>query len=405
MPWNKPGSSDPSPQNEKDKDPWTGKPKSTTPPNLEEMLKKFYQKGIQQLTSKKSGGSQGNGGSAPESNFSFPGIGLGIILAALFLIWFIWGIFIINPAEQGVILRFGRYVGSVGPGPHWAPPFIEDVYRVNEQKISTYSYDAEMLTKDENIVSVAVAVQYRIKDARAYLFGVVKPQDSLQQATASALRQVIGQTNLNQVLTSGREQIRQQVQGQITKILSRYNTGLVITDVAMQPAKAPEEVKEAFDDAIKAQEDEQRYENQAQAYAMQVEPIAKGQAQRLLADAKAYQQQVVLHASADIAPYLALLPEYKKSPQVMRERMYLETLEQVLSDNNKILVDTQGSGNNMFYLPLDKLLASTNKTTALPITPLAPAAADTATLSVPATAPLSSTTASSNSNNIPQGGY
>jgi membrane protease subunit HflK len=404
MPWNKPGSSDPSPQNEKDKDPWTGKPKSTTPPNLEEMLKKFYQKGLQQLTGKKSGGSQGNGGSTPESNFNFPGIGLGIILATLFLIWFIWGIFIINPAEQGVILRFGRYVGSVGPGPHWAPPFIEEVFRVNEQKISTYSYDAEMLTKDENIVSVAVAVQYRIKDARAYLFGVVKPQDSLQQATASALRQVIGQTNLNQVLTSGREQIRQQVQGQITKILSRYNTGLVITDVAMQPAKAPEEVKEAFDDAIKAQEDEQRYENQAQAYAMQVEPIAKGQAQRLLADAKAYQQQVVLHASADVAPFLALLPEYKKSPQVMRERMYLETLEHVLSDNNKILVDTQGSGNNMFYLPLDKLLASTNKTSAPPITPLAPAV-DTATLTAPVAVPLSNTATPANSNTAPQGGY
>lgn len=355
MAWNQPGNSD-----NNNKDPWTGKPKSQTPPDLEAALRDLLKK-INTFFAKKTQRNNDNSGKKfiPEK---LNHAGLGIIAIVVFVIWFLSGIFIVDPAEQAVILRFGKYIETVGPGPHWIPRFIETEYRINEQKIATYSYESEMLTKDENIVFVAVAVQYRINNARDYLFSVTNPNESLQQATASALRQVIGHTNLEQVLTSGRGQIRQEVMQQLTQILARYNTGLLVTDVAMQPAKAPEAVKEAFDDAIKAQEDEQRFENQAQAYAMQVEPIAKGQAQRLLADAKAYQQQVVLNAKADVARFLALLPEYTKSPGVTRQRLYIEAIENVLINSNKILIDSHGS-NNMFYLPLDKLLEKTIKPT------------------------------------------
>lgn len=356
MPWNEPGNS-----GNENKDPWTGKPKKSGPPDLEAALREFRKKLTQFLSQKSSPKKEGDGdnNNEPSSKPRIGGFSLGTIGFFILIAWFFWGIYIVGPAEKGVVLRFGQYVKTVGSGPHWIPRLIDSVYVVNEQRISNYSYNSEMLTKDQNIVSVAIAVQYRIGNARNYLFNVVNPNESLQQATASALRQVIGRTNLDEVLTSGREKIRQAVQQQITYILNRYQTGLLITDVAMQPAKAPDEVKEAFDDAIKAQEDEQRFENQAQAYAMQVVPIAKGQAQRLLADAKAYQQQAVYHAQAEIAPFLALLPEYMKSPQVMRERLYLETLQNVLGSHSKVLVDT--AGNNMFYLPLDQLMRSTGK--------------------------------------------
>lgn len=354
MAWNEPGDS------KNDKDPWTGKPKQQGgPPDLDAILRNLRKK-FNQLLNKKN-----EGGDSPASRPGKLGnVGLGTIALLILLAWGFWGIFIVHPAEKAVILRFGKYVTTVGPGPHWIPRLIETAYPINEQRISTYSYSAEMLTKDQNIVSVAVAVQYRINNVRAYLFNVVNPNESLQQATASALRQVIGRTNLEQVLTSGREQIRQQVQEQLAATITKYQTGLIITDIAMQPAKAPDEVKSAFDDAIKAQEDEQRFENQAQAYAMQVIPTAKGQAQRLIAEAKGYQQQTVFRAQAETAPFLALLPQYQKYPVVTRERLYLEAIQSVLTNSSKILVDA--NGNNMFYLPLDQILRQQNKAVSAP---------------------------------------
>ena len=354
MAWNEPGNSN------NDKDPWTGKPKqnnNNTPPDLEQALRNLLKKLFGAFTGNKSDKPSTGGGNS--SSLKTSGTGIGVIAGVIFAAWFLWGIFIVSPAEQAVILRLGKYVNTVGPGPHWIPRFFDSAYRVNEQKISTYTYSAEMLTRDQNLVIVSVAVQYRIANARDFLFNAVNPTESLKQATASALRQVIGHTDLDQVLTSGREQIRSQVQELLAKILDRYKTGLVITDIALQPARAPEEVKDAFDDAIRAQEDEQRFVNQAQSYAMQVEPNAKGQAQRLLTDAKAYQQQVVLRAKADTAQFIALLPQYHASPAVTRERIYLETLENILSTNTKVIVDT--NNNSVFYLPLEKLLDKSAK--------------------------------------------
>jgi membrane protease subunit HflK len=212
-----------------------------------------------------------------------------------------------------------------------------------------------MLTKDQNIVDVSVAVQYRISDPQAYLFNVANPSQSLQEATASSLRQVIGNTTLDEVLTTGRATVRQEVVDQLKKVLAPYNSGIEITDVALQPAKAPTEVKAAFDDAIKAQEDEQRYQNQAEAYANDVVPIAQGQAKRLIAEADAYKEQVVLQAQGDIARFNAIYGIYKQAPAVTKQRLYITALENIYSHTNKIFVDTKG--NNTLYLPIAEMMA------------------------------------------------
>ena len=344
--------------NKKNKpDPWKQSRSSQTPPDLEEMLKKFLQEVKALFNTKNKSPNSGNPIKTINTRLALIG---GLIVG----IWILSGLLIVAPAEKAVVLLFGKYEATLEPGPHWVARFIESPYVINEQKILNYSYESQMLTKDENIVSVALAIQYRIGNAREYLFNVVNPSGSLQQATASALRQVIGRTTLDEVLTRGRERIRQEIKISLKNILDRYKTGLLITDVVMQPARAPDEVKEAFDDAIKAQEDEQRFINQSQAYAMQVIPTAKGEAQRIAADARAYKEQVTLNAKGDVATFLPLLAAYQKAPVVTRERLYLDTMEFVLSATSKILVTT--TGNNVFYLPLDKGFPQNNSNKPLP---------------------------------------
>lgn len=342
MAWNEPGGN-------KDKDPWGGKKDQQSPPEITEVFDKLQKQIAKWFNLKPSG----TGSHVPSSYFK----SVGIVVLLLFAIWFALGIFIVNPAERAVILQFGKYKETVDPGLHWIPRVINKVYVVNEQKIDNYSYQALMLTTDENIVSVAVAVQYRIDNARAFLFNAIAPEQSLKQATASALRQVIGQTTLDDILTKGRDQVRAEVEQKLKEILALYKTGLHITTIAMQPARAPDAVKDAFDDAIKAREDEQRFVNQAQAYTMQVEPIAKGHVQRIAQEANAYKEQVVLRATGDTAKFLALLPEYIKAPEVTKQRLYLDVMEKLMHNTTKVLIDAKGNG-NMFYLPLDKLVKS-----------------------------------------------
>lgn len=320
------------------------------PPNLDEIFGKISQK-INSLLGRKSTPKSGTSQMNPKS----AGISIGLVLGLIVIIWILSGIFIIEPAEQGVVLLFGKYQRTVEAGPHWIPRFIESETTLNVQKISTYSYAAQMLTQDQNIVDVAVAIQYRIDNANDYLFNVVDPIASLQQATASALRQVIGNTTLDQVLTTGRAEVRDQIMVQLQKTLSIYHAGIIVTDVGLQPARAPEQVKDAFDDAIKAQEDEQRFKNQAEAYAMGVVPIAQGQAKRVLQEAQAYEKQIVLQAQGDVARFLAILPVYQSAPSVTRNRIYLSTIESVLERSNKVFVDTN-NGQNLLYLPLNKLM-------------------------------------------------
>lgn len=344
------------PGSDKDKDIWSKDPKREEgPPDLDELLNKL-QKKINSFFVGKIGRKRTT---RVPSKSKVPKIltlrSVLLVLLVAIIIWVAFGVFIVSPAERAAILRFGKYSKTVGPGPHWIPCFIESRYIINVQKVSTFSYQAEMLTKDENIVSVSVAVQYRIGNVRDYLFNVVDSVASLQQATASALRQVVGHTTLDEILTTGRELVREQVSQQLTKILDRYHCGLVITDVALQPAKPPEAVTEAFDDVNKAREDEQRYINAAKAYQQKVVPIAEGQAARILKEADAYQKKVILQARADTAQYLALLPQYERAPHVTRERLYLSAIEEVLRNSSKILVDVKGA--NMMYLPLNKLFA------------------------------------------------
>lgn len=348
MGWNEPD------KDKSNKDPWSGK---NQPPDLDEMLKRLQMKFKKALF----GGNSGAGAKGPTT---VPRGGGGILafllLLVVFILWVLSGIFIVDPAEQAVILRFGKYVETVGPGPHWIPRILSSKIVQNVERVSDYSYSGQMLTKDENLVSVSLAVQYRINDLHAYLFNVADPQESLRQATSSALRQVVGTTTLDQLITEGREAWGSNVQDSLIKILDKYKTGIVIVNVSPQPARAPENVQDAFDDAIKAQEDEKRFKEQAFAYQARVVPIAEGGAKRIYEEAQAYAKQKVLGAKGEVAEFMALLPQYNKAPAVTAERMYLETMQQILNRSSKILVDAKAG--NVFYLPLDKLAANASAT-------------------------------------------
>ncbi|ATW01736.1 FtsH protease activity modulator HflK [Candidatus Legionella polyplacis] len=333
----------------KDKDPWNGK---RYPPDLDEICKKFYRK-FNELFFRFFGkiNKTNNFFTLKKGKFIFL-----MSILVVFILWVLSGIFIVNPAEEAVILRFGKYIKTVGPGPHWIPYLFSYKVIKNVDRILDYSYSAQMLTRDENLVSVSLAVQYRIGDLRAYLFNVVNPEESLQQATSSALRQVVGNTSLDQIITAGREIWGKNVKETLIKIISRYKTGIYITNVSPQPARAPENVQDAFDDAIKAQEDEKRFKEQALAYQAKVIPIAEGKAKRIIKEAIAYSKQLVLQAKGEVSEFLYLLPEYKMSPKIIAKRMYLDMMQSVLKKVSKIVIDIDSR--NFIYYPLNKLLLS-----------------------------------------------
>lgn len=326
-------------------DPWGSRGNNDGPPDLDKIFKSWQEKFNKLLGQKPSTG--GNGGSSMLS--------IGLISIIILTLWALSGIFIVRPAEQAVIYRFGKYVRTEGPGLHWIARFIEKQQTKNVEQVKSSHHSALMLTKDSTIVSVELAVQYRIGELNDFLFNVTNPEYSLKQATDSAMRQVIGHSTLDEVLTSGREQIGILIKEQIEKTLDKYKAGILVLDVPMQPAKAPEEVKAAFDDAIKAQEDQQREINKAEAYAKRIVPVAEGKAKRILAEAEAYRQQVIERANGDTDRFLSVLPEYQKAPAVTRTRLYLGTMEDILQRVNKIIIDSK-AGNNLLYLPIDKML-------------------------------------------------
>lgn len=329
------------------KDPWSGKQQ---PPDLEEALKKLQK----QLRGWLGGKGPRNAGNPFQSKSLDPQnktVG-GLLAIGASILWLLSGVFIVNPAEQAAILYFGKYSETVGAGPHWIPTFIAKKIVLNVDRVSDYSYSGQMLTKDENLVAVSIAVQYRIADLSAYLFNVSDAEESLQQATSSALRQVVGTTTLDQLITAGREVWGSQVQESLVKILDRYQTGIQIISVAPQPARAPENVQSAFDDAIKAQEDERRFIEQARAYEAKVVPIAEGHSKRILREADAFAKQVVLEAQGQTAEFLQLLPQYLQAPKITAERMYIETMQQIMSQNPKIMVDAKQAP--AMYLPFMK---------------------------------------------------
>lgn len=347
MGWNDPDKGD------KDKNSWGDK---KSPPDLEEAFKRALSSFKKLFSSNGPSGGVNGGSSNPSASTKGSGLMVAMFLVVVFVLWFLSGIFIVDQAEQAAILRFGRYVETVGPGPHWIPRFIESRILVNVGRVSDYSYSAQMLTQDTNLVAVSIAVKYQVGDVQAFLFNVANPEESLRQATSSALRQVVGTTTLEQIITEGQEAWGLRVQESLIKILELYKTGIAIVKVDPQSARAPENVQDAFDDAIKAREDEKRFKARALAYKARVLPIAKGRAQRIKEEAKAFALQVVLKAKGEVAEFLAILPVYLQSPQVTSERMYIDSIQQVLERSRKVIVD--GHAGNMLYLPMDKISSS-----------------------------------------------
>lgn len=358
MAWNQPGGS-----GGRDRDPWGSRGGQQGPPDLDEVLKKL-QSSLGRIFG--GGGSGGRG-------FRLGGggaRGIGLIVLVLALIWGLAGIYIVDPPEQGVVLRFGKYLQTVGPGPHWLPYFIESVDKVNVNLVRSQDIgfrrsgggttavpsEALMLTEDENIVDVQFTVQYRVKSPRNYLFNVLEPDMTLRQATESAVREVVGKSKMDFVLTEGRSAVAARAEELIQEILDRYGTGLIVTSVNMQSAQPPKEVQAAFADAVKAREDEERFKNEARAYAADILPKARGDANARRERALAYKQRVVAEAEGETDRFLKLLAEYEKAPKVTRDRLYIEAVESVLARTSKVLVDVKG-GNNLLYVPLDKILA------------------------------------------------
>lgn len=338
MAWNEPGN------NGKNNDPWKQGGRDQGPPDLDEVFRNLGKK-FGGIFGGKGGNSNSGGGSALVT----------VVLLVALAVWALSGFYTIKDAERGVILRFGQYHSEVGAGIHWKPTFIDSVTPVNTQEVRSLRADGFMLTQDQNLVRVTFEVQYRIFNARQYLFSVVDADRSLREATDAALRFVIGHSIMDDVLTRGREVVRQNTRQELEGVIAPYNMGIALVDVNFRDARPPEEVRAAFDDAISAQEDQERFVQEAQAYAREIEPRARGQVNRVMQEAEAYKQQIVLKAQGEVARFEQLLPQYLAAPKVTRDRMYLETMEYVYGNTSKILVDVKNS-NNLMYLPLDQLM-------------------------------------------------
>lgn len=357
MAWNQPGN------NGQDRDPWgSSKPggdsggnkggRDKGPPDLDDIFRKLSSK----LNGFGKGGKSGGtgGGSSQEPNKPVSGRLLGIAVVAIVILWAATGFYTIKEAERGVVTRFGKFSHLVEPGLNWKPTFIDSVRPVNVEAVRELAASGVMLTSDENVVRVEMNVQYRITDPEHYLYSVTSADDSLRQATDSALRGVIGKYTMDKILTEGRTIIRNDTQRELEETVRPYNMGITLLDVNFQTARPPEEVKASFDDAIAARENEQQYIREAEAYTNEVQPRANGKAQRILEEARAYKAQTVLEAQGEVARFAKLLPEYKAAPAITRERLYIEAMEKVLSNTRKVLVNDKG--NSLMVLPLDQML-------------------------------------------------
>ncbi|MEJ2631817.1 MAG: FtsH protease activity modulator HflK [Acidihalobacter sp.] len=345
MPWNEPGNN-----NSGNKDPWGGGQKGGGKNSFDP--ERWLRQWLERLGGRRSSdGNKSGSGGLPTG---------GIVLAVIVLVvaWLASGFYIVGPGERGVVTRFGAFSGETMPGPHWHLPYpAESVDVVDIDQIRSTQSKSVMLTKDENIVDVDVSAQYRVSNAKRYLFDVRNPDQTLREAMISAIREVVGQSKMDYVVGQGRADIAIRTQQIMQDTLNTYKTGLQVIKVNLQDAQPPEQVQSAFADAIKAREDEVRYRNEAEAYANSVLPQARGQAARITQEAQAYKGQVVARAQGNAARFDELLKEYLKAPKVTRERLYLDTMQSVLSNSSKVLLNASGKGSNsLFYLPLDKLM-------------------------------------------------
>ncbi len=338
MAWNQPGGG---------KDPWGG---GNTPPELDQALRELKEK----FSGIFGGGGKGAGGDGLPGGGSFAFFAGALLIIAI--VWSLFGIYQVDAKEKAVILRFGKYLETVGDGLHWNPPIIDSrtIVRVTEER--QYQVNEKMLTEDENIVELPLTVHYNIRDVKSFVLGVKEPELSLREATNSALRHVVGSSKLDDVVSTGREKLGDDVEVRLQSYLDNYGTGIHIVKINIQEAKPPTEVKAAYDDVIKAREDQERLVNEAQAYANGIIPEARGRAQRVIEEANAHQARVVAEAEGEAQRFEKLLREYRKAPEVTRQRLYLDALQNVMSNTSKVMVDVEG-GNNMLYLPLDKMLS------------------------------------------------
>jgi membrane protease subunit HflK len=363
MAWNEPGGNG-------SKDPWGHRKNEQGPPDLDEVIKKMRDK----LGGWFGGGNPNRPIGGSGDNLS--GLTITILIVALLTIWLLFGFYIVQPAERGVVTRFGRYQQTTDQGLHWHLPYpIEDVQKIDVQQVRAVNHKALMLTEDENIVEIELVVQYRVgeneADAKDYLFNVLEPDNTLHQATESALREIVGSSNMDAVLTNERDRVAADAKKLIQTILDHYQTGLKVISINMQNAQPPEAVQSAFADVIKAREDEERSKNKAQAYKNEIIEQAGGTAGKLIEEAKAYKSMVVAHAQGETQRFAKILTEYEKAPTITRQRLYLEAMETVLNNTSKILVDIPAS-NNLMVLPLDKIFTSSQLTEAAKLTPISP---------------------------------
>jgi len=348
MAWNEPGGNG--------KDPWGHRKKEQGPPDLDDIV---------QSVQDKIGGLFGGGGGSNNGGENRDGEGLswmaiGFIAAIILMIWSLFGFYTIQPAEFGVVTQFGRYKETTEQGLNWHLPYpIEQVQKVNVEEVRALTHRALMLTEDENIVVIELVVQYRVKNAENYLFNVLDPDNTLHQATESALREIVGGSEMDAVLTNKRAEVASDTKLLIQDIVNRYKTGLIVSSVNMQNAQPPEAVQAAFADVIKAREDEVRSKNKAEGYANEVAQKAKGVVNQLLEEAQGYKAQVTARSLGETRRFLSILKEYEKAPAITRQRLYIESLESVLSNTSKVMVDIK-SGNNLMLLPLDRLLGNTS---------------------------------------------
>jgi membrane protease subunit HflK len=354
MAWNEPGPG---------RDPWNqnsgGKRGKEGPPDLDALLKKLKE----QLFGKggnRGPGVGGGGPGAPKGMF-----GIAAILFALF--WLYMSFYTVEEQQRAVITRFGAYAGTSGPGLHWATWPIERVETVGFTQVRQANEKATMLTQDENIVDVDLSVQFRVSSAEEFLFNIRSPEDTLQQATQAAMREVVGRSSMDFILTDGRQAVADQIKVLLQERLNDYKAGLIVTEVNLQQAQPPDQVLDAFADAIKAREDKERLQSEAEAYANDRLPRARGEAARRIAEATAYRDQTVARAQGDAARFTALYEEYRKAPQITRKRMYYDAMTEVYGGSSKVLIDVD-KGNPAFYLPLEQLLRNAQKTTAEPTT-------------------------------------
>jgi membrane protease subunit HflK len=364
MGWNEP--------NDNNRDPWGGRRNEPGPPDLDAIVRKLQDK-LGAMFGRRPRGTGGAGRSPTEA--SAPTLALIAVIALAGLVYeMFWRI---DSAERGVVLRFGKYVTTLQPGPHFRfPRPIEKVVKVNIEQIRGFSVNATMLTKDENITQLELAVQYRIKDVSSYLLKIADPDQTVQRAAESAIRETIGGRTFDFVINEGRAEVAADAGEHLQEMLDAYQSGIEVTSVNMLSATAPEDVKSSFDDAIKSREDKQRKINEAEAYRNENVERAQGEAARIRLESEGYKAQVVSRAEGEARRFEELLAAYDKAPDVTRQRLYLETVETVLAGTNKVIMENGGSG-NVTYLPLDKLL----ERAAVPATP--GAASDTGAAAVP----------------------